>query len=752
MAVPMLRRNRDSRRLDVATCLVLTLLIAWTAWDFGGAYQRTKWSVAVALAALLAVRFFGRARDFRLPNPPPAIALVACAIWMGGLLQTISLPSSLTAWLSPGSVAAYRDFIPEPIRIEAASISGGWLNHEFDASGSVPVSVAPELTRVALAIPACFAVAVWLAFLAFGSKRIGLLFLLMVTFTGGILAFFGLADAVLIAQGSGSETWHRLILTPKASSSAFGPFVNNNNAGGFFNLAIGCAVGALGCLVHWRASRRKTDHTSQRMTFHTLLRRGLIVFLMLLLIVLIAAVLGSKSRGAFLGLISGAVCLSIVVMYSRAKSKCNGTLVAVGIAACFLLSSAGLFARFHGRVKTLWSGEALGDPRLEHWRDSWAAAVQHLPAGAGLGTYRYAHLPYQTGKGTHWFVHADGMPFECLLEGGVWLILLIVIGLALIIRDLFRVARLTQHHEMLHDNGTETQEAFDRVTANGFVMALVFAIPATVVTQCFDYGILQPPLLLTLACLCGGLAAHATSGDEAFGTSSWARRPLQSPKLIRAIPTFAGFLLCVGIASAVMDLSVAASVEGIERGRLAASHHGRVDRDAVTSDLTKAYSLLKLRPQDASVHLLLAQLLIEQQQAAGASYLLEEGLATEHSVGRFVSIRTLRNAYHRSADAVRTAQPPAKIEAWMLPGQDVDCLKSARAHAAFALTKRPLDDVARTLLIELDVLDPEFTTVTPALIGQLKDLRGGNRILAHYLRRVSSTVAPPSYGASNRHH
>jgi hypothetical protein len=47
------------------------------------------------------------------------------------------------------------------------------------------------------------------------------------------------------------------------------------------------------------------------------------------------------------------------------------------------------------------------DGRLKNWADGWQAATDLLPAGSGLGTYRYVYRLYQQQPYGVWFYHAE---------------------------------------------------------------------------------------------------------------------------------------------------------------------------------------------------------------------------------------------------------------------------------------------------------------------------------------------------------
>lgn len=707
-------KARPSKHLAQLVCAGLLGLIAWTAWDFGGGYVSTKF-VAMAGLALLLITTVGWqvARRGRLPGLP-AVAVVAGLVCCGGYLQTIELPIPLTSWLSPASASASTEWVPDPIRDEVATDAATAIDFE-----KIPISLDPESTRMALAQPASFAIAVWLCSLLLPIGRTAVFFLASVAAVGGFFAFFGLADAVLLMQASTMELWERLLITPGGTRSAFGPFINNNNAGGFLNLAIACGIGVTVYVLRGKEWMRSV----------------LLFVCLVMLAVLIAGVFGSKSRGAFLGLVAGTLCLSIVVLRSGVKSRIVWMVSGLICVACTLLMGVGLLSHFRGRIRTLWTGDAWEDPRLAHWQDSLNAAMSYFPGGAGLGSYRYAYLPYQSQSGGSWFLHADGMPFEWLLEGGIWLPALVAIAMVFLIRDLFRLARQAKANAAERPRSSEA-----------LLMAMLFALPSMVVSQCFDYGILQPSLLITFACLCGGVAGYAaqTQACAAFEALERSRKAVATSRLRIFVQGTAVLCLCLGMVLSTVQLYVGATVESVERERLTAMKIPITERPNRRQEIARVSMLARFQTRDASVHLLLAQLLIDDQQRRGAVFLVDEGLASAEQVGDLVSTRTLRKTHYAcTKQRQQAASNPdaaesgcATIEGLMLPGQDLESWQQARRHAARALVRRPLDDRARVLLVELDMLNESSAKISPQLVEQVKRLHSMNSSVQHSLSQL----------------
>ena len=212
----MVKSVRDFDMPQILAAAFIGALTLFVLFDSGGARDTTKFNAAIAIACFsIAAMLFSRRRF----EPNPAFVWGVGLLWGVGFLQTIPLPTSVVDLLSPHSASAYQDWIPI-----------GFEKHDW-----VPVSVAPDLTRKSLASLALFVTVVWLARF-WSEKGLGVLAFLMTILIGGVaLSIVGL---------------------PGQPSSSFGPFVNNNNAGAFLSLSIGCGLGTLAYLRHSEAVYR----------------------------------------------------------------------------------------------------------------------------------------------------------------------------------------------------------------------------------------------------------------------------------------------------------------------------------------------------------------------------------------------------------------------------------------------------------------------------------------------------------------
>ena len=108
--------------------------------------------------------------------------------------------------------------------------------------------------------------------------------------------------------------------------------------------------------------------------------------------------------------------------------------------------------------------------------------MHFVPFGSGLGSYRYAYLPFQSDASARWYVNADGMPFEWLVEGGIILITLLAISLFCLVSDLRKLSPLAK--------GSEANEEVRCLSA--LANLFLYTLPVILVTQSLDFGITLP--------------------------------------------------------------------------------------------------------------------------------------------------------------------------------------------------------------------------------------------------------------------
>jgi len=781
------------RAFPVLTSLVaagLALAGVWSAWDDGGGYRRTPLATSCVLLSLLP---FGWALAWRLGwrrAAPSGLVGLACLVWTLAWLQTVPLLPARAPTAASQSQAAPADTV-NPSVAEWQSLPAALVQEVNGSDAAVlsaiqtdrrAISVAPTFTRLAMAGPAAFGIACWLASLCLWRRQAGIWFLGITAIAGAMFAFLGLADAIRLDRDHEVELRQRLIISPVGADDPFGPFVNNNSGAGYLNLTLGCAIGLLAIAVRHRpVGGERSGRTGSPLSDPlAMLSQWRIVGAVLLIVLMAAGILGSSSRGGFLGLAAGSLTLAVVSFSRlagyRVRTKIAVVAMTLGVLwlAMFLLDGLGMKERSIDRLMTLYRGEALEDPRLDHWRDGLVAAKQYFPAGSGLGTYRFAYLPYQQFSAGGWFVNADGMHVEWLVEGGVWLLPIVIVGIVWLVREMRQLAhRLRRPVDASAGDPPDSQPAVpaaDAVYGRALVTAMTFMLPALLVTQSFDFGILQPPLYLTFAAICGAitgsrshLQALATQGRQHVapepakdretpgqgslpkgGSAKWARR------LPHAIGGLTLIGLTVGLVGAAGDLRDGTLIEQAARRHARNARRPADQLPDFATEIAALDRILARQPHHSDAHHVQSQLLIAQQRRLGARYLVDEGLVSSEQVNRWVSPRTVRRAYHVGQEAVPNDQgtPKLAIEDLLLPPQDHQVWQKARQHAIAALAGCPLNDVTHVLLIEMDMLTPTAKRATPELLQRAATLRSRNEAFQQHLRNLSNVYPGAEIGGS----
>jgi len=739
------RGHALTRRVrGLATALVLVsrwlaagLLLAlpfYLAWDYGGVLAYSRWIAAtvviavalISLPMLIAVTWGPRSPRASTGNASDeaaginrrvlALPLIGLAVWGLAWLQTLPIGSAAVGFLSHGSASAYADWVPDAIRHEVVSATG---SDAFDpsvqaiAAGWHPISICVELTRVAQAGPAIFAVVCLIAAITFRTRRAMIALFAGLAFSGALIAFLGISDKIR-APAPGID--HSLITPGETIGAPFGPFVCRNNAAGYLNLTLAAAVGLL--VYCFRLTKDQSDGDSDyqlqaetrwdRVVFffqNALLQiDAATVFSLVLVILNIAGILASQSRGGTLGLIAGGLVACLLTGNRSANWwKPVGVLISVG-GVIMLLGSIGLIEPIRRRLETLWSDDTPEDGRLGHWADALTAAWHHLPAGSGLGTHRYAYLPYQQYSAGTWFVNADNTSIEWLVEGGVWLVVLVLLAVALVATSLIRIAQVRKAPHL-----------------TALVAAGWFMIASQLVCQFFDFGILLPSNYITLALLVGAIMGVAGRRFRPDGHRSHSPGLSLAPQNHAPTSTTAEpearlalwLILALGIAT-LIDAQAMARRGAVEDSlkRDIARTDGRLNLQAA------ALSDQAFSSGDPSLHTAFASHKLAQQVAAGRQTLErlppEQGL---HPV-RDSTLQTRRSVYYLALAA--QGKPPSDA---LLPAQSAVEILAARRHAISALMLCPLDDVARFQLLQTGFLADDSVATAAELLDQWTRLR-----------------------------
>jgi len=734
----------------------LILLSLYMAWDYGGVLAWSQWLEVSVLSIIgLAVLPIGWVTLRRSGADAgsfgmlviPCLALVA---WGIAWLQTVPRSPTWARLLSPGSANIYESWIPGEFRermLDAPGLAG------TIARGDHPLSLSADLTREAMTGPATFAACALFAALLIRSRRSVVATLLSLAVCGGGIAFLGISDKVRVSAGGVGD----MVITAQAARGVpFGPFVCRNNAAGYLNLTLAASIGLLVYAVQRHASRSRSggsgyDDAEQGGDSATTGEQGqplaavrsailqidpLTVISLLLGILSVSGILATQSRGGALAVVGGLLLSGL--MSGRWGSRALlplASLALVGTAVA-LLYSLGMIQAVGERLSTIFDPERSATGRLNHWSDALVAARHYLPAGAGLGTHRYAYLPHQELSGAAWFVNADNLFVEWWVEGGLWLLSLVALGT---IAFTLRLRVLSEARGIPH--------------ATALMVTGWFVIGSQLVSQFFDFGMLLPALHLTLAILIGAtfgvVLPLATGSREATATGSATNR---RPKRFTAqfVERFAwrrtgriGEALSgagVTIATVAVGIALVVAITFAHRTMYQAS----IDRHRIQqlkrirwaeSEFTATRMPLAewaAESQNPNLHSALAKAILGSEAAIGEAAIrgMESDQYGDPKVDSTIAAR--RAVYYLAA--AKQGLPPESV---LLPGQSAEQIREARRFAMTALVLCPLHDIARYQALETGFIDGELPVTASELVRQWTLLRRGNADVLQIVARVA---------------
>ena len=701
--------------------LTLTLLsiIGYSIWMFGGQPYGIRSVVLLFLLGSFLAFQIGNLREKKTLHPPPVPSLICLVIVAMGTVQCLFLPRTIAQFISPGVSEVWQSWIPSSLIDEASQASDAALStRSSKLQWGSPLSVAPWFTRIALATPIGFGLAVWVAsgmkWTIQGARGL----CTVLTLFGCLLSFFGLADAITLSRDWQPELRARLWITPVGADSPFGTFVNSNNAAGFLLVALSAAI-ACYYLCPVKDLKSNLGGNWTRLS-------------LLAIAVNVIGILGTQSRGASVALFAvGAIFLM------QQRDRTNRHRIAIFlfllcVAATALFNSIGTGETFSDRIQSVIDGRAMQNSRLNHWEDALSAGSQYFPMGSGLGTYRYAYLPYDQAGSSRWHVNADGMPVEWFVEGGLWLTLLLLGGVVWWFRTLHRIKQsLIERSASL----TKDQEQL----AFAVWKMMTFLIVSLLISQCFDFGILLPAVFMPVSVLVGLMTqiskpTQASHPTESIDQSSIFKKSNQK----MATSFVASAALFVIGSSTLWDLRQAAWIKHVNK-IFSANRRIEFDRwQSFEKELRQLEAFVAIWPRRTSSEhfMLLSSLRIGQQQYAGCRQ-LQEMVRANTIDKKIVQPKMLSLAVLRKSlihhDTQESSLGPASL---MLPGQNLEQYIKARKDALNALLQSPLDERARVRLIETDPFADQPMLSSRVLGQQAVQLRSGNQNLVGYLKTL----------------
>ncbi len=679
-------RTPFSNAAAVLAALIVCVAPFLGGLDHGGAFAWTQWAmastalvaVAVALVALIAQPATHGLWSHRVAGLLGCIAVFA-------VLQTVPLNSMFGRLFASGSQSIYAGWM-SPVELSAT-----------DARANVfaaPISLAPWLTWSTFGV-----LATALGFAVVGSAVIttrGRTMWMLLAFTVAGAAHAGLGIIGLIKE-PGETIWGQ------PASAPFGAFLNGNNACVLIVLGLASALGLLAWRMTALVGSPSGRHRFNAETLRDLLLDRIALWAAFAGTICFAGLLVSGSRGGLAGAVFG---LPVVLVFFRAFSRGQGlvtAVVAAGLIGVLLLSQFKLPLR---SVEEIRSSEGsittsvLRDGRLEHWPDGLQAARMHWAAGAGLGAYRYAYLPYQTSDVRTWFLHADNLWLEWLVETGFVGVVLLMLLLWCVGSALWQLGHSSDPLEF------------------GLGTAGIFAFACLAFTQFFDFGLALAPNAAATAVLFSAVVTHASALARQQTKRSPAPRSertlYQHNRLSTAVALLAVIALC-GVAIDV--LHAAAESEYLVRTASSVADSDEADLENLPSILERLRQHVQQHPLDsiAAVRLSQLQVLAVRRQAVQQAAATTPTADLRH-LQQLLKPNRLRSVWYARQDSQRLPESAAapllrvsESEASTLSAAELasreqlaDQMESARRNAVAALYGAPLSDEVRFQLVQLD--------------------------------------------------
>ena len=424
--------------------LLISVIVA-APWVFGGVQPHVQvWLfliVGIAVAcALLAEGIAPRSGRYLPVAFVPLFLLLVL-----GTLQLVPLARRSGAAVSPKANAMRLSLADEANPSDAALVKKLQLP---PPRARQPVSLYPASTRHDLAMLTLAASVFACGAVLFRSSRAVLWLAMAVAINGAALAFFGFVQKL---SWNGMLYW---TVPLREGGAPFASFVNRNNAGGYLNLCLACALG----LMFWAVSRNAP--ASQNKFASTGYRSGYrlarawwhfsdwsryvtpwTISTVAICGTIVAGVLASLSRGALLAMVGALLVTALLVAVAQGR-KVLGRIILLSLgctAGVFLVFWVGFEGQIADRASTLLDTQKAAASRLSLWQQSLTSVPDFWATGSGLGTYRYVYAPYQSDPAGVWYYHAENDYIEMLIEGGVIGLALSLAGLVLVGLAAFRL-------------------------------------------------------------------------------------------------------------------------------------------------------------------------------------------------------------------------------------------------------------------------------------------------------------------------
>jgi O-antigen ligase len=642
---------------------VAALLLA--PWAFGAVTPQAVWALTVTLLGLSVWRLLEvlSSRDDS-PTFIPLASLVPLVLILVGIYQLLPAEESL---------------VPRMTHAVHADLAA---TYESLGSGR---TLSGTLTRTATAKVFFGLLTFLLGAQWFATPRARQWLLGALLVNGAALGFFGIIQSL---------TWNGMLFWTvplRFGGTPFASFVNRNNAAGYLNLCLAAGAG-------WLLMRAGTMLAGRVRGVRTALRpaslrvrilwwiaglNGVTLGIFGLIVLVCAAVASSLSRGGGVAMLAG---IAAALCGVRLVSRWSAVLLTVALAllAVGFVVWTGRGSVIDERLQTLGNPWEVAEGRLRHWRDTFGAVRDFPVTGTGLGTYGYANLPYQREESHAWYLNADNLFFELLVETGVVGGSAFVAGFVLL--GVTSVSLLRR-----------TEPSAQAVGATGLVAAVTQAVQSTT-----DFGLLLPANALTFLALAGSVCGTACSvaNYDRSRIPVWlclARADHRPSKLL------ASLVLAVSAGMFSLELLAATHAE-YARNVVLPADSGRTRIGQFDELLEGAQAALRYRPDDAELHRSIGLWWIDRYRLAAFEELRKEAgddPVRARELWQATSVAVLHARILQLQQTGETAQA-ARLRALPIVQEN---LVDAQRHLQLAESLAPLSRDIQVPLAQLTLLD-----------------------------------------------
>jgi tetratricopeptide (TPR) repeat protein len=528
-------------------------------WIFGSVqYWPQQW-IAISLLAGLAFWWFETAMNTRRAQVFPYLFFPLAIGICIGLIQLVELPSWASGLLGR-QAEIYSTFSSDSAAGASISVNRDGTLHHL------------RLLSIALA-------ALLLGCRYFRTRRDIMILLTTMTANGVAISLFGIIHRLTDIPG-------RMFWTFKITlgGTAFGPFVNRNNACGYLLICMACAIGLLPILMPARNTTGPKLILSSEIPFWRQVSTALVQFIaelnarkmaVLIAIVLIGTgMIVSMSRGGVLAMLFGGAVT--IIAYGMARQPKNSMFVfiplilLVGLLIGFATLGEGISERFE-KIDLV---DVEKDNRVEHWQNTWPATKDFGILGSGLGSYSNAHRGYRIKPELTVFHYAENQYFQALVEAG-W------IGLGVYFVAWIIAIQSASH---LLSKGQSP-------TTIGVGVMGTFLIASEALASFFDFGFYIAANTLALAIMFGFLSYHAQALGGRLKKQSWLRFHVHN-YAIQAI-----VLVMFGIISlTAYDLYTRSNIQRLSTPLLTLLTRENMPLEATDKKLAQLMPLVKSKP------------------------------------------------------------------------------------------------------------------------------------------------------------